>query len=122
MGYTYRQATKPSEALEHADHTVEEWHAYVCDTSEAPSWATGNASGLCCHTCEVVLVEVDDRGVAIAPVEVADGPEYEFACLGTITCEPLLDRHGRECERANDEARADFYVDAYAAPFARSIL
>lgn len=36
-------------------------------------------------------------------------PEYEYRCIGSITCDPMLDEHGRACERVNDEARAEFY-------------
>lgn len=37
--------------------------------------------------------------------------EYEFRCIGSITCDLLDDRHGRECERVNQEAREEFYAD-----------
>lgn len=34
---------------------------------------------------------------------------YEYSCSDSITCEPMVDEHGRECERMNDEARGEFY-------------
>lgn len=37
--------------------------------------------------------------------------QYDYECTGSLTCEPVLDQHGRECERVNDEARAEFYRD-----------
>lgn len=40
-----------------------------------------------------------------------EAPTYEWHCFGTITCDPLLDAHGRECERMNDEARSEFWAD-----------
>lgn len=58
------------------------------------------------------LVETDEE----VPVEV-DGPEYEYACIGSIVCEPLVDDHGRECERVNQEARVDFYDEVAASRF-----
>lgn len=39
---------------------------------------------------------------------------YAWQCFGTITCDPLVDEHGRECERLNDEARTEFYVELVA--------
>lgn len=44
------------------------------------------------------------------PETVPDGDQYEWRCFGTITCEPMLDQHGRECEKMNDEARHEFYA------------
>lgn len=41
-------------------------------------------------------------------------PSYEWSCFHTITCDPLADQHGRECDRLNDEARAEFYADLVA--------
>lgn len=64
------------------------------------------------RTETVDLVEVDEE----VPVEV-DGPEYEYACIGSIVCEPLLDLHGVECERVNQEARVDFYEEVAASRF-----
>lgn len=46
---------------------------------------------------------------------------YAYACTGSITCEPILDQHGRECERVNDEARVEFYTDLAAAQYAEAI-
>lgn len=47
--------------------------------------------------------------------------EYEYECTGSITCEPILDQHGRECERVNDEARAEFYTALAAQQYAEAI-
>lgn len=52
--YTHRRAER---MIDHADHTWEEWHAYVCDLTDAPEWVTGDSTGLCCHTCELVIVD-----------------------------------------------------------------
>lgn len=62
------------------------------------------------------LDETDEE----VPVEV-DGPAYEYACTGSIVCDPLADpladSHGRECERVNQEARVEFYEDLAASRF-----
>jgi hypothetical protein len=57
----YRFTTHAA-VTDHADHVWEEWHAYVCDLSDAPEWVTGDMSGLCCHTCQLIIV--DDFGGA----------------------------------------------------------
>lgn len=110
--YDYKRSTAEERARHAAACTWEEWHAYVCDISEAPSWITGNDTGLCCHSHGLILV--DER----APEFPA---EYEFACIGAITCNPMVDEHGRECERVNDEARAEFYFALAAEQYAAAV-
>lgn len=46
-------ATTP--VVEHADHIWEEWHAYLAD--ELPEQFDREDSGLCCHTCHLVIVD-----------------------------------------------------------------
>lgn len=36
--------------------------------------------------------------------------EYTYRCVQSPTCDASEDTHGRECERVNDEARAEFYL------------
>jgi hypothetical protein len=43
--------------LLHAEHNYETWHAYVCDISDAPDGVDGNSSGICCHDCQIIIVE-----------------------------------------------------------------
>jgi hypothetical protein len=62
MSYSY---SRTESVIAHAAHTWEEWHAYLSDTSDAPEWAQGNARGLCCHSCQLVIVDVDADGNAI---------------------------------------------------------
>jgi hypothetical protein len=51
----------------------------------------------------------------LPPFRVEEEPaDYEWRCFDTLTCEPFLDQHGRECDRLNDEARADHYADLVA--------
>ena len=52
--YTY---TTTASVLDHADHNVEEWRGYVNDLSDAPEYVNGNSSGLCCHDCQLIIVE-----------------------------------------------------------------
>jgi hypothetical protein len=53
-GYT---TSRQNPAVNHADHNVEEWRAYVNDISEAPAYVNGDSSGLCCHDCELIIVD-----------------------------------------------------------------
>lgn len=41
--------------LPHAHHAWEEWHAYL--SSEYPEWVSANDTGVCCHTCRLVIVD-----------------------------------------------------------------
>lgn len=41
----------------HFSHAWEEWHAYLCDLEDAPEWVGDDDCGICCHTCETVIVE-----------------------------------------------------------------
>lgn len=52
----YRFTTSAdARAIDHADHNYEEWHAYLA--ADAPEWVTGNATGVCCHDCRLIIVE-----------------------------------------------------------------
>lgn len=42
--------------IDHAEHAIEEWHAYL--SSEYPEWVTPDATGVCCHTCSTIIVDV----------------------------------------------------------------
>jgi hypothetical protein len=53
-GYTY---TDTASVIEHAEHIWEEWHAYTDYSDEKPAELDGNASGICCHTCSLIIVE-----------------------------------------------------------------
>jgi hypothetical protein len=44
--------------------------------------------------------------------------EYTYRCVQSPTCDAGEDTHGRECERVNDEARADFYFALAAEAYA----
>ncbi len=48
--------------------------------------------------------------------------EYVWKCFGTITCEPILDQHGRECDHMNDEARSEFYLDLAARALSDAVI
>jgi hypothetical protein len=83
-----------------------------------PSCPARHGEGMClgCGTAvEGGAVDLDETDEEV-PVE-DDGPEYEYACIGSIVCEPLVDSHGRECERVNQEARVDFYEEVAASRF-----
>lgn len=49
--YTYTTGSPVS----HAAHTWEEWHAYLA--AELPEDVSRDATGICCHTCKVVVVD-----------------------------------------------------------------
>lgn len=53
--FTTSLASKP---VDHADHAWEEWHAYLSCDDNLPGWIDGDDSGLCCHDCQVIVVEV----------------------------------------------------------------
>lgn len=40
---------------DHAEHAWEEWHAYL--SSDHPEWVNADDTGVCCHTCGVVIVD-----------------------------------------------------------------
>lgn len=41
----------------HSNHMWEEWHAYVNDLTDAPDFVTGDSAGICCHTCQLVIID-----------------------------------------------------------------
>lgn len=47
-----------------------------------------------------------------------DGPEYVYECMEFVTCDAASDTHGLDCERINDQQRADFYMSHAAEVFA----
>jgi len=53
--------------------------------------------------------------------ETTDEPEYEWRCFGTVMCDSMFDQHGRECERLNDEARAEFYAEVVRDEIRRAL-
>jgi len=54
---TYSFVTKTAEPIvDHAEHTYEEWHAYLSG-ADLPSWVLGSDTGICCHTCETIIVD-----------------------------------------------------------------
>jgi hypothetical protein len=58
MNTTYRFTTTADETLvDHADHIYEEWRGYVNDLTDAPAYVNGDSSGLCCHTCQLIIIE-----------------------------------------------------------------
>ena len=50
--YTHTTAGKP---VDHAEHVWEEWNAYLA--AELPEGVSRNDTGLCCHTCETIVVD-----------------------------------------------------------------
>lgn len=54
--YSYTTSAD-ARAVDHAEHNRESWHAYVNDLSGAPSWVDATATGVCCHDCQLVIVE-----------------------------------------------------------------
>lgn len=89
-----------------------------------PGFVDGGPAGngwnwiaVCSEACtEAVLAALDDPADvlgAVRSVEVTATaePGYEFTCAHTITCDVLADRHGRECEDINQQAREDHYAD-----------
>lgn len=76
MIYTY---TRTGQLVDHADHNWEEWHGYLdANLHEEQVIALGldldgNDTGVCCHTCHLVLVE--DR-TPPAPVKPRDPKGY----------------------------------------------
>lgn len=61
MTYNYTD-TNATSVVAHADHVWEQWHAYLTD--ELPEGIDRAASGICCHTCGLVIVDVltDEEG------------------------------------------------------------
>jgi hypothetical protein len=55
--YSYVKRSETVSPVDHADHIWEEWHAYVCDISDAPSFVDGNSTGVCCHTCQTIVID-----------------------------------------------------------------
>lgn len=55
--YVYRIPTTSDESILHADHIWEEWHAYVNDITDAPEGVNGDSTGICCHTCQTIVVD-----------------------------------------------------------------
>jgi hypothetical protein len=53
--YTYD--TTSSNMIPHAKHDWEEWHAYLVDCN-LPENISGDATGICCHTCFLVVLDV----------------------------------------------------------------
>lgn len=47
--------TNTTNVVEHADHIWEQWNAYLA--SELPENVDRNATGICCHTCSLVIVD-----------------------------------------------------------------
>lgn len=94
----YRYTTsEQSRTVDHAGHIWEEWRAYVCDTTDAPSYVTGASSGLCCHTCELIIVDV-------TPDELA---EWERSLIGDPDpCAAVREAENREQWAREDAASA----------------
>jgi hypothetical protein len=60
MNTTTSNGTRYSDTesvIDHAQHLWEEWHAYLSCDDELPEWVDGDASGICCHSCSVIVVE-----------------------------------------------------------------
>lgn len=49
--------TADDRVIDHADHSAEEWHAYLDSTALAQAHIPATASGFVCHTCQLVIVE-----------------------------------------------------------------
>lgn len=54
MPYTYTTSAD-AQITAHADHAWEQWHAYL--SSGVPDHIGQDASGVCCHTCQLIIVD-----------------------------------------------------------------
>lgn len=55
--YDFVKKSASNTLVQHADHLWEEWKAFY--SAEWPDFPIdGNATGICCHTCHLVIVEV----------------------------------------------------------------
>lgn len=68
MSYTYTDSNATN-IVEHAEHIFEHWNAYLAD--ELPANVSRDATGICCHSCELVIVDVPLRDEYAAAYDVA---------------------------------------------------
>lgn len=81
MSYTFTTSAD-DQISAHADHTWEEWHAYV--SSNVPEHIGNAASGICCHTCRVIIVDSFAGGLA-AELAAAEALEDAMMRVAPVT-------------------------------------
>lgn len=90
MTYTFHTGN----GIEHAEHTWEVWSAQV-SPGDLPTWVSRDDTGVCCHTCEVIVVDrPEPEPECIDPSMECEGTvEYRMPLSGTGKSFPRCDKH-----------------------------
>lgn len=79
MAYTF---TTTGRAADHAEHVWEGWNAYL-SSQVLPDGVTADDTGICCHTCEMIVVDradeiADEAPAAVEPLPVSNVKPWYF--------------------------------------------
>lgn len=99
--------TSTGTGVAHADHIGEEWHGYLNDISDAPAYVDGNSTGWCCHTCELVCVDMPGLPVGLVRVDTPNLPGATRIRCTSCGCHVDADHQpdGDDCRTLQDERR-----------------
>lgn len=85
-------------AGDHTGHIWETWHAYVNDPENFPKWVTDDDSGVICHTCHTVYVDVVDPAPEAGPEVTEAAAALGEALAGARGVTRLPVRHADPCQ------------------------